>query len=175
MAVFHAEYFSQCLMRLVDVDIILPAERVGQSGICDETYPTLYLLHGYTGRCSDWLTGSDIASLARQYGLAVVMPSGENSFYEDDPDSGFLYSTFIGQELVELTRSSFPLRRDREHTYVAGLSMGGFGTLLNACRFSETFSAAACMSGAFILDDVAGARGPEELNNVQASYMAGLI
>lgn len=39
---------------------------------------------------------------------------------------------------------------------MAGLSMGGFGTLLNACKFSETFSAAACFSSAFIIQDIAG-------------------
>ena len=92
----------------------------------------------------------------RQYGIAVVMPSGENSFYEDDTEAGFLYSTFVGQELVELTRAAFPLCQDREHTWMAGLSMGGFGTLLNACKFSETFSAAACFSSAFIIQDIAG-------------------
>ena len=26
MAIFHAEFFSKCLMRLVDVDICLPIE-----------------------------------------------------------------------------------------------------------------------------------------------------
>ena len=146
MAIFHAEFFSKCLMRLVDVDICLPIEDLVEPQPQEGPFPTLYLLHGYTGRSEDWLHGSCIAELSRQYGIAVVMPSGENSFYEDDTEAGFLYSTFVGQELVELTRAVFPLCRDREHTWMAGLSMGGFGTLLNACKFSETFSAAACFS-----------------------------
>ena len=156
MAIFHAEFFSKCLMRLVDVDICLPIEDLVESQPQEGPFPTLYLLHGYTGRSEDWLHGSCIAELSRQYGIAVVMPSGENSFYEDDTEAGFLYSTFVGQELVELTRAAFPLCRDREHTWMAGLSMGGFGTLLNACKFSETFSAAACFSSAFIIQDIAG-------------------
>lgn len=170
MAIFHAEYFSQSLMRLVEAQVILPLEQPGVPGVPDQTFPTLYLLHGYTGRCADWLTGSCIAELARQYGLAVVMPSGENSFYEDDADAGLLYSQFVGRELVELTRASFPLRRDRKNTFLAGLSMGGFGTLLNVCRFSDTFSAAACFSGAFILDDVAGTKPGEPLRTDLGSY-----
>lgn len=156
MAIFHAEFFSKCLMRLVDVDICLPIEDLVEPQPQEGPFPTLYLLHGYTGRSADWLHGSCIAELSRQYGIAVVMPSGENSFYEDDTEAGFLYSTFVGQELVELTRAAFPLCRDREHTWMAGLSMGGFGTLLNACKFSETFSAAACFSSAFIIQDIAG-------------------
>ena len=155
-AIFHAEVFSKCLMRLVDVDICLPIEDLVEPQPQEGPFPTLYLLHGYTGRSEDWLHGSCIAELSRQYGIAVVMPSGENSFYEDDTEAGFLYSTFVGQELVELTRAAFPLCRDREHTWMAGLSMGGFGTLLNACKFSETFSAAACFSSAFIIQDIAG-------------------
>lgn len=170
MAIFHAEYFSQCLMRLVEAQVILPVEQPGVQGVSDRTFPTLYLLHGYTGRCADWLTGSCIAELARQYGLAVVMPSGENSFYEDDEEAGLLYSRFVGRELVELTRGSFPLRRSRADTWIAGLSMGGFGALLNGCRFADTFSAAACFSGAFILDDVAGALPDTPLRTTLGSY-----
>ena len=109
MAIFHAEFFSKCLMRLVDVDICLPIEDLVEPQPQEGPFPTLYLLHGYTGRSEDWLHGSCIAELSRQYGIAVVMPSGENSFYEDDTEAGFLYSTFVGQELVELTRAVFPL------------------------------------------------------------------
>ena len=31
MAIFHAEFFSKCLMRLVDVDICLPIEDLVES------------------------------------------------------------------------------------------------------------------------------------------------
>ena len=89
MAIFHAEFFSKCLMRLVDVDICLPIEDLVESQPQEGPFPTLYLLHGYTGRSEDWLHGSCIAELSRQYGIAVVMPSGENSFYEDDTEAGF--------------------------------------------------------------------------------------
>lgn len=89
MAIFHAEFFSKCLMRLVDVDICLPIEDLVEPQPQEGPFPTLYLLHGYTGRSEDWLHGSCIAELSRQYGIAVVMPSGENSFYEDDTEAGF--------------------------------------------------------------------------------------
>ena len=50
MAIFHAEFFSKCLMRLVDVDICLPIEDLVESQPQEGPFPTLYLLHGYTGR-----------------------------------------------------------------------------------------------------------------------------
>ena len=50
MAIFHAEFFSKCLMRLVDVDICLPIEDLVEPQPQEGPFPTLYLLHGYTGR-----------------------------------------------------------------------------------------------------------------------------
>lgn len=49
MAIFHAEFFSKCLMRLVDVDICLPIEDLVEPQPQEGPFPTLYLLHGYTG------------------------------------------------------------------------------------------------------------------------------
>lgn len=47
MAIFHAEFFSKCLMRLVDVDICLPIEDLVEPQPQEGPFPTLYLLHGY--------------------------------------------------------------------------------------------------------------------------------
>lgn len=44
MAIFHAEFFSKCLMRLVDVDICLPIEDLVESQPQEGPFPTLYLL-----------------------------------------------------------------------------------------------------------------------------------
>ena len=41
----------------------------------------LFLLRGTSGCSVDWVTGSLINELAGRYNLAVVMPSGDNSFY----------------------------------------------------------------------------------------------
>ena len=71
MAIFHAEFFSKCLMRLVDVDICLPIEDLVEPQPQEGPFPTLYLLHGYTGRSEDWLHGSCIAELSRQLPLWV--------------------------------------------------------------------------------------------------------
>ena len=61
------------------------------------------------------------------------MPSGDNKFYIDNPDSGEMYGSFIGKELIEFTRKTFPLSQKREDTFIAGLSMGGYGALVNGC------------------------------------------
>ncbi|MCI9552974.1 MAG: hypothetical protein HFE94_05505 [Acutalibacter sp.] len=106
---------------------ILPTERF------QAPYPTLYLLHGLTENSSAWLQNTRIKMWAEEKGLAVVMPSGENSFYLDISvkDGGLGdFGAYIGEELVKVTREMFPLSHKREETYIAGLSMGGYG----ACR-----------------------------------------
>ena len=58
------------------------------------------------------------------------------------------YSTFVGKEVVEMTRKLLPLSHKREDTYLAGVSMGGYGTLLNGMRYADTFGRIAAMSPA---------------------------
>lgn len=75
MALIQREFKSETLKRTVPVNVILPIEKF------KGPYPTLYLLHGLTDNCNGWLSYSRIRLWAEDSGLAVVMPSGENSFY----------------------------------------------------------------------------------------------
>lgn len=78
----------------------------------------------------------------------MVMPSGDNAFYVDQPKGHNNYGEYIGQELVRLTRKMFPLSRKREDTFIGGLSMGGYGALRNGLKYSDTFGAVIALSGA---------------------------
>ncbi|WP_130838124.1 hypothetical protein [Lachnoclostridium sp. Marseille-P6806] len=62
------------------------------------------LLHGYSGDAADWITGSPIRELDGKYNLAVVMPSGDNSFYVDAAHTGGKYASFVDRELVAYVR-----------------------------------------------------------------------
>lgn len=137
MAILQATVFARSLMRNVSLTIILPVDKL-MAGT-EPDYPTLYLLHGLYGNTLDWITNTRINRWAMERNLCVVMPSGENSFYLDDPDHFDLWSRFVGQELVELTRRMFPLSGRREETFLGGVSMGGYGALYNGLRFPETF------------------------------------
>lgn len=158
MALIQMELMSQSLMRTVPVNVILPADKMTLPGMpkrADKPYKTLYLLHGVFGSYIDWVCGTRIQRYAEERDLAVVMPSGDNSFYVDRPESNNLYGQFVGQELVELTRKMFPLSRRREDTYIGGLSMGGFGALRNGLKYSDTFSHIIALSGALHLEQMA--------------------
>ena len=157
MAVFHVNFQSETLGRTVPLCVILPTDKLN-FGVApkkreDKPFKTLYLLHGIVGNHIDWLYGTRIQRYAEEHDLAVVMPAGENSMYVDQPWNVTMYSKYIGEELVEFTRKSFPLSRKREDTYIGGLSMGGFGAMHNGLKYHETFGAIISLSGAFILDE----------------------
>lgn len=157
MAHLTCNFFAKSLMRTVDITIILPTDKVAFGDAnqkMPKTFKTLYLLHGIFGSTSDWINGTRIEAWAQERNLVVAMPSGENKFYVDNPHSGDNFSTFIGKELVEFTRRSFPLSTKREDTYIGGLSMGGYGALTNGLKYHDTFSKIIALSPALILDSV---------------------
>ena len=178
MAVFRVNFMAEALGRTVPLTVILPTDKVyfGDMQRREEgkPYKTLYLLHGIVGDDTDWLYGTRIARWAAEKDLCVVMPSGENMFYLDHPDEGNMYGEFIGRELVEFTRKTFPLSHKREDTYIGGLSMGGYGAIYNGLKFSETFGAVVGLSSALVINEtmpveVPNPRFPSERNEWKKS------
>ena len=158
MALIQLNYLSRALFRTVPVNVILPVDKIShQTGEYREDkmpFKTLYLLHGMLGNYTDWVSGTRIQRFAEEKNLAVVMPSGDNAFYIDSMMPNNDYGAFIGEELVSITRKMFPLSNRREDTFIAGLSMGGFGAVRNGLKYSDTFGYIAALSGAFqILDE----------------------
>jgi S-formylglutathione hydrolase FrmB len=74
-------------------------------------------------------------------------------FYVDQPWAGNCFGEYIGRELVEFTRKTFPLSTKREDTYIGGLSMGGYGALRNGLKYSDTFGAIVGLSSAMLMDE----------------------
>lgn len=153
MAIFHGNIMSVCLGRTVPIIAVIPSGSFGAIvGIPkpDGPFRTLYLLHGIGGDHTDWLYNTGIAALAEARGIAVILPSGENGFYVDAA-GGANYGQYIGKELVTATRGIFNLSDQRKDTYIAGLSMGGYGALRNGLKYSDTFAGAAGLSPALVV------------------------
>ena len=154
MAIIEVNFISKCLMRTVTFNAIIPVDKFGPQAENAEQKPlkTLYLLHGIFGNYTDWVNGTRIQAWAEANDLAVIMPSGENRFYLDDEKSGELYGEFFGKELVEFTRKLFPLSDKREDTFIAGLSMGGYGAIRNGLKYAENFGCVIGLSAALVHD-----------------------
>ncbi|PNR94032.1 acetyl esterase [Petrotoga sp. HWH.PT.55.6.1] len=160
MALLEVNFMSKSLMRKVPIMVVLPVDKLNfsiTSEIVDNgnnPFKTLYLLHGGFGNYTSWVSETRIQRLAEGKNLAVVMPSGDNSFYLDQPETGNFYGEFIGKELVDITRKMFPLSKRREDTFIAGLSMGGYGAIRNGLKYHETFGYVAGLSSALDLEQL---------------------
>lgn len=139
---FQIQYPSTILGRTIDIRCLIPE---GSNLKC------LYLLHGYNGDQNQWCEKSPIAQLAQQHGLAVIMPYCGNGYYENTQED---IPEFIGNELVSYIRRSLPVSQQQEDTFIAGVSMGGFGAVLIGAKFGKVFGKIASLSGAFIIPDV---------------------
>lgn len=172
MAIIEVNFISKCLMRTVTFNAIIPVDKFGPQAEDAEQKPlkTLYLLHGIFGNYTDWVNGTRIQAWAEANDLAVIMPSGENRFYLDDEKSGELYGEFIGKELVEFTRKLFPLSDKREDTFIAGLSMGGYGAIRNGLKYAENFGCVIGLSAALVHDTWKDADNSAPIFTFRRSY-----
>ncbi|MDE6202867.1 MAG: acetylesterase, partial [Lachnospiraceae bacterium] len=154
MAIIHVKFFSNSLMRTVPFTAVLPNDgtfsKYGEPDFITGKMKTLYLLHGYTGDETDYLANTRVRELGRKYGIAVIMPNGDNSFYVDNPAEKRYFGKYIGEELVAYTRRLFCLSENRKDTYIGGLSMGGYGAMRNGLKYAHTFSKIFAFSGAYL-------------------------
>jgi len=174
MAILNCDLFSKARAGTLPFTAILPVDPPPTGPTTPQPYtrgpwPTIYLLHGYTGSHVDWLYHSGINEWAMERGYAVIMPYGANYFYLDNDDTGERYGEYVGEELVDVTRRMFPLSTRREDTVVAGMSMGGYGAVRTGLRYADTFGAIFGLSAAMITDEVA-AMTPEGGGNAIAPY-----
>jgi enterochelin esterase-like enzyme len=121
----------------------------------DVKYPVLYLLHGIGDDETGWTKkGSADVILDNLYAdrklvpMIVVMPNGRASA-EPAPANPFggnpfqAYGAFdqdLLKDLIPFIESRYPVRADREHRALAGLSMGGGQSLNFGLKHLDTFA-----------------------------------
>lgn len=135
---------SATMNRSIPVVAIIPDKATAET-----PYPTLYLLHGYSGSEQSWITHRpDLPQLAEQYGMIIICPDGENSWYWDSPiKSDSQFETFLSKELIDYVDTHYPTRVNRHGRAITGLSMGGHGALFLGMRHPEVFGCMTAMSG----------------------------
>ncbi|MHC4885868.1 MAG: alpha/beta hydrolase [Planctomycetota bacterium] len=152
MALIECHYFSNVLGMSMTFHAIVPQPAgAGQIGIASgearEQYPVLYLFHGLSDDHSIWCRRTGLERYAAEHNLVVVMPNVHRSFYTDMKVGGNYFS-HVADELPRLASHFLPVSTAREDSYVAGLSMGGYGAFKLALSRPEQYAAAASFSGA---------------------------
>ncbi len=150
MALINCDFFSETLKISTSMSVILPQEthnQIGLQGACDnKSTPVLYLLHGLSDDNTAWIRRTSIERYAAKFGFAVIMPNVHRSFYLN-MEHGGAYWDFINEELPELVNNFFNLSSEQDDTFIAGLSMGGYGAFKSAFISPEKFAACASLSG----------------------------
>jgi len=152
MALLTFNFESQYLGNNHEVGIILPDKPRGKTPAefygSGEKYKVLWLLHGTFGDYSDWIRKSMIELYACEKDLIVVMLSGMNANYANWPGfaTGYNMFDYLFDELMPAVYGWFPASDKREDNFIAGLSMGGGGTIKYAVNRPEKFAAAAILS-----------------------------
>ena len=163
MAFFQVNFFSPTLGFNTDLHVFIPtpnSDELLNHKRSDYFKPgakfqVLYLLHGAYGDNTDWTRLTSIEKYAQKHRLAVVMPSASNSFYQN-MYCGSDYLTYLTEELPAFVQALFPISTKRENTFVAGLSMGGYGAVKLAVEKPQQYAACASLSGAIDLAAIMG-------------------
>ena len=142
MALAKIRFFSKELGMCVTCSAILPQDREPEAA---RPAPVLWLLHGAEGNYSDWVRRTNIERYVRPYGLAVIMPSAHNSCYTDMAH-GMRFYSYIAKELPARLPGMLNLSTKREENFIAGLSMGGAGSMMIGLSRPEKYSAIGCLS-----------------------------
>jgi enterochelin esterase-like enzyme len=161
---------SSILGRPVKYSIYLPADYQASQ----RTYPVVYLLHGYTDDHTGWVQFGEVnryADKAIQDGLIppmiIVMPNGDSSFYINSYDGKEKYEDFFIKEFMPTIEKDYRIKAQKRYRGVAGLSMGGYGTLIYSLKYPDLFAAAAPLSAA-VFDDAAATTMPD--NRWEATF-----
>lgn len=156
MALIQMNFHSQVLDKGTNVNIILPENRN------NEKLQVLYLLHGHSGDYSNWVRFSNIEKYVSGKQVMVIMPSAYNVYYTDAKNWVKSFS-FLTKELPDIMNKIFNLDVPRERTYIAGLSMGGYGALKALFTYPEKYSKAASFSGALDVKKMRKRLGPDRI------------
>ncbi len=147
MAFITIRLHSTSLKKAEEVYTIMPEGTNGK-------VPVLYLLHGLSDDNSIWMRRTSLERYVQEMHLAVVMPNAGRSFYTDMQVGG-KYGTYISEELPAKISSMFKISNKKEDTFIAGLSMGGYGAFKAALLHPDNYCFAASLSGVMDIADAA--------------------
>jgi len=141
------EVMSVKMGRTIKNTVVLPAQYTEKKNPI-RFFPVVYLLHGAQGSYRDWPKKADLRSLASQYGVIIVCPDGQDSWYFDSPiDPKFQFETYVVYELRNYIDTHYRTLNHSKYRAITGLSMGGHGALWLAWRHPDVYGSCGSMEG----------------------------
>ena len=152
MAVIRMTFFSTALRMTTNCNILIPDNSNDVTPICNGQYKTLYLLHGLSGNAEEWIRFTKLEYYAKKFGYIIVMPEVGRSFYTNI--DGINYAKYIAEELPNYLSQWFKIPTQKECTYIAGESMGGYGALKIGFSYPKQYQSIAALSPVIHLEEL---------------------
>lgn len=128
----------------------------------DRSYPVLYLLHGAWGNDQDWTKQGSAAEIAdltirnsRATPMIIVMPDARGTdpnfagphmgYFNQD---GWNYEEYFYQELIPYIESNYRTLGGKKNRAIAGLSMGGGGSVAYGQNYPDFWGSVCALSAA---------------------------
>jgi len=159
-----SSFYSKSLAREVSYRVLLPS----QYNSAQPPFPVLYLLHGLYGDRTNWSELTKLTEYARSLDWIIVMPDAGNSWYANSiANPKDRYDDFVIQDLIPEIETKYRTFASRSGRAIAGLSMGGYGSLKFALKQPSLFCFAGSMTGAL--------SAPLNLGNEVEEFREGLL
>jgi S-formylglutathione hydrolase FrmB len=143
------EFSTPYLPAATRVRILTP---VGYNDSPERRWPLLLLLHGTGGDQTDWTVKGDAEALTEHANFITVMPQAGSGLYADAygvaGEGGPRWESYHLRQLLPWVDAHYRTITNRAGRAIAGLSMGGGGTMNYAARHPDLFSFAHSFSGA---------------------------
>lgn len=139
MAFLQAQISSERIGMTTGINVVIP------DGKAIKDMPVVYLLHGLSDNYTNWIRRTSVERYADEAHCIVVMPEVQRSFYTD-MKYGMEYFSYITNELPAIVERLFGISREPKKTYIAGLSMGGYGALKCGLTYPERYAGVAAFS-----------------------------
>ena len=147
---------SSILHKDISYAIYLPPDY----GTSERTYPVVYLLHGLGDDHGTWIQDGEVnryADKAIAKGtippMIIVMPEGDSSWYINSFADKVNYEDFFVKEFIPSIEKLYRIKSQKRFRGIAGLSMGGYGSLIYSLKYPDLFAAAAPLSAGIFTDD----------------------
>lgn len=173
ISILFITLFTTCFLFAAEVDTVTISSKAMQKDIkavvikpstyekSAKRFPVVYLLHGYSGNFSNWITKvPQLKDFAEENQVLIVCPDGDTaSWYFDSPvNQRMKYETHIGKEVPAYIDARYKTIPHREARAITGLSMGGHGAMFIGYRHAKTFGGIGSMSGAVDLEGLKKSR-----------------
>lgn len=146
MGNFKGNFYSASLKMTTQINVIFPERSNDVDPIIEGQPRVLVLLHGLSGNHDEWPRFSKIEYYAKKYNFVIIMPEVQRSFY-CNTTYGMNYYDYVADELLKICAKWFRISTDRENTFIAGESMGGYGAVKIGLTRPESFAGIASLSG----------------------------